>query len=237
MAKSKSATSILKNLVSFFLSLFGYKRRKTRRVGSFGRPKYESKEARAFEKAPVRFTNTPKTSVILPLTKSVMDYYKFSAGEKYVLPAATLATSLIYDLYSASLADVFAATINEEQSVKIIKEDLSRLLETYGGMDIVYCGYNHAPPYRIKMRVLPRGYNCGLTNEQVGMPLRMFLLWYKGGLDIPANILQEWSGIPFGHFEDAYQSALEIFRCWLHEHDRMQLLTGRRYKNERQNAR
>lgn len=229
MAKSKNAKSSLRGIASFFLNLFRSARRRSKRVGSFGRSQYESKEARVFAKAPLRFTNTPKTSVILPLTKSVMDYYKYSEGEKYVLPAATLATSLIYDLYSASLADIFVATINEEWSVEVIKEDLSRLFELYGGMDIVYCGYSQVPPHGIEASVSPRGHNCSLTEEHVGMPSRMFLLCYKGGLDIPANILQEWSGIPFAHFEDAYQSILAIFRAWLQEHDRLQLLTGRRY--------
>lgn len=57
-------------------------------------------------------------------------------------------------------------------------------------------------------------------------------VWYKGGVSIPNDILQEWSGIPADKLEDAYQSILQIFKDDLKSNGRWDMLTNSTKKFE-----
>ena len=44
------------------------------------------------------------------------------------------------------------------------------------------------------------------------MPVRMFLIWAKGGAAIPAGVMQEWSGIPRSKMMEVYNELIDELR-------------------------
>ena len=202
----KKAKSIFEKVRKIYIRL------KTRKlVGNFRYRKYWSDEAKEFmdNRELFSFIEGDGSSLGSAFVKDVREYYSYF-GE-YDLQAIALALALLRDVYSPEVLplEICEEIFGRERTAELMGKELFDLLCEFGGKDIVY---------HEKKRKVPKGIrNCCtlnreffLTKKRVGMPVRMFLIWEKGGY--PAPYMPEWSGIPQRKNPAAYNALIKEFR-------------------------
>ena len=209
------------------------KRKERKRIGNYRRERYYSKKAKDFIRRPFIYSSIPRTEKVLIIAYGVLDFYKYY-GKRYLLQAVEVALSLWSDILQLDLVASMSPELLEDYDVPAVNACFNDLLLKYGHLDVVY----HKRKYRklkhaaCKAASSKAGDHFYLTEQRIGMPVRMFLVWYKGGVSIPNDILQEWSGIPADKLEDAYQSILQIFKDDLKSNGRWDMLTNSTKKFE-----
>lgn len=202
-------------LLTWFSSLLERRKekKKRKRIGNYRRQKTYSKKAKDFIQRPFVYSSIPKTEKALIVAYGVLEYYKYY-GKRYLLQAVEVAMSLWSDILQLDLVASMSPESLKGYNIPAVNACFNELLLKYGHLDIVF----HKHKYRklkyvsCKATSSKAGDHFYLTEQKIGMPVRMFLAWYKGGVSIPNDILQEWSGIPADKLEDAYQCILQIFR-------------------------
>ena len=203
-----SAKGILKKIREIYVKLAARKL-----VGNFRYRKFWSDKASAFmrDRELFSFVENTDDSLGSAFVRDVREYYNYY-GE-YDLQAINLALSLLRDIYSPEVlpVELCEEVFGRKRTAELIGEELFELLCKFGGMDIVYHDDKHKVPKWIK--------NCChlnrklyLTNNRVGMPVRMFLIWAKGGVTLPPDIMEEWSGIPRYGVRETYNAIIGEFR-------------------------
>lgn len=209
------------------------KRKERKRIGNYRRERYYSKKAKDFIRRPFIYSSIPRTEKVLIIAYGVLDFYKYY-GKRYLLQAVEVALSLWSDILQLDLVASMSPELLEDYNIPAVNACFNDLLLKYGHLDVVY----HKRKYRrlkhvsCKAASSKAGDHFYLTEQRIGMPVRMFLVWYKGGVSISNDILQEWSGIPADKLEDAYQCILQIFRDDLKATGRWDMLTNSTKKFE-----
>ena len=183
-----SAKGILKKIREIYVKLAARKL-----VGNFRYRKFWSDKASAFmrDRELFSFVENTDDSLGSAFVRDVREYYNL---ENLWQPV-----------------ELCEEVFGRKRTAELIGEELFELLCKFGGMDIVYHDDKHKVPKWIK--------NCChlnrklyLTNNRVGMPVRMFLIWAKGGVTLPPEIMTEWSGIPRCRVQETYDELVEEFR-------------------------
>lgn len=203
-----SAKGILKKIREVYVKIATRKL-----VGNFRYRKFWSDKASAFMRNRELFSFVENTDDSLgsAFVRDVREYYNYYG--KYDLQAINLALSLLKDVYSPEVLpiELCEEIFGRKRTAELMGEELFELLCRFGGMDIVYHDSKHKTPRGIKNYCsLSRRFY--LTNRRVGMPVRMFLVWAKGGVTLPPEIMTEWSGIPRYRIQEAYDEIIEEFR-------------------------
>lgn len=203
-----SAKGILKKIREIYVKIATRKL-----VGNFRYRKFWSDKSSSFmeNRALFTFIDDADDSLGSTFVRDVREYYSYYG--KYDLQAINLALSLLRDIYSPEVlpVELCEEVFGRKRTAELIGEELFELLCEFGSMDIVYHDSKHKVPKRIK--------NCChlnrklyLTNNRVGMPVRMFLIWAKGGVALPPDIMEEWSGIPRYGVRETYNAIIGEFR-------------------------
>ncbi len=102
-----------------------------------------------------------------------------------------------------------------DQEIQKYRDAFASLLSRFGGMNLVYVDGNDEEASLFdftKTLVMHDGHFLVYTDLKAGMPIREFLLWYKGK-DYPQDLLlEEWSNIPIDQMNAAYEGIIELFR-------------------------
>lgn len=210
----KKAKGILKKIRKVYVRI------KTRKlVGNFRYEKYWSDEAKNFmeNREIFSFIEDNSDSLSAAFVKDVREYYSYY-GE-YDLQAIALAISLLQDVYSPDVLplEICEEIFGKKRTAELMGKELFDLLCKFGGKDIVY--------HDDKQKKVPKGVRscCHLnrrfflTKRRVGMPVRMFLIWAKGGVTIPPGIMEELSGIPRRKISEAYSMLIKEFQYVIKE--------------------
>lgn len=203
----KKARSIFKKVRKIYIRL------KTRKlVGNFRYRKYWSDEAKEFmdNRELFSFIEGDDDSLGSAFVKDVRKYY--SHYGEYDLQAVALALSLIRDIYSPEVLplEICEEVFGRKRTAKLIGKELFDLLCKFGGKDIVYHDKQKKIPKGIR-KYCSLSRNFFLAKKRAGMPVRMFLIWAKGGVVVPPEIMKEWSGIPQHETAEAYNALIKEF--------------------------
>lgn len=231
--KRKAKIPMLQKVKRFFAKLFKKKDSKTK-VTSGGNYRNRGKWSQAAR----TLTKQPRTWLIEPLAEWAFDYVRgvmdvyATYSKLYQLQAANLGRSLIRDVYTPDVLPLLACgkVLNDYEFNKLMNDELFQLLYRYGGRDLVFFRYNTKTPPRNVLNdseLTPLGQDIYMTSQRYSMKIRDFLLWYKGGVEVPSAVLTEWSGIPEDHFAAAYHGLINFFRNVLINEHREQLATGK----------
>lgn len=225
----KKIANVLLGLIAWISYYFG-KRKKKKTIGNFHRKYKYTKKQWNFYKKSFAFERSADTDRVLPLVYGVLDYYKY-LGRKFIAPATNVALHLLNDIYKPTVLTESArkSLLNDETSRKTINRYFNDLLCKYGHLDIVYRERDYEVLKGAEPDVIPssdEGNHFYLTSERVGITVAKFLAYYKGGIKVPADVLEKWSGIPRDRFEDAYLAILQIFKDELEQDNRWVLLFG-----------
>lgn len=220
----KKAKSMLKRIGELFKGVSQRREGRIKVVGNYRNRRKWSQQAKEFAEQPRVWLADPLTEKAFFFADGVVEYYKSYSG-KYQLQAANLALSLIRDIYTPDVLPVIPCgrMLSDRESIKLMNDELFELLCQYGGMDFVFREKGKSVSRKVT-RDVGLGVNFFLTKKRYGIPVRMFLLWYKGEVEIPSEVLTEWSGIPERYFRIAYRELVHYFRQILKQKHREQIL-------------
>ena len=217
----------------FFAKIFKKKdtRKQVTGSGNYRNRGKWSREAKALTRQPRTWLIEPLAEWAFDYVRGVMDVY-VTYSRSFQLQAANLGRSLIRDVYTPDVLPLLACgrVLNDYEINKLMNEELFQLLCRYGGRDLVFFKYNTKTPPRNVLsdsELIPLGQDIYMTSQRYSMRIRDFLLWYKGGVEVPSAVLTEWSGIPEDHFAIAYHGLVNFFRNMLMNEHREQLATGK----------
>lgn len=224
MKKKKAKLS--QRISKFFAKIFKRKRKKT--TGNYRYRSRWSSVARSLVKRPRVWLSEPLAQKAFYYVHGVMDIY-VAYSEVFQLQAANLGRALMRDIYTPEVLPYLSCgrLLNDSESIELMNEELFDLLNRYGGGDLLYdSGADISSDDLKNDHVIPLGQNIYLVPWRNGMAVRDFLLWYKGGVEIPSAVLTEWSDLPESHFVVAYRGLVDFLRNTLINEHREQLATN-----------
>lgn len=200
------AKSILKKIRE------AHKRFRTRHLaGNFRRRKYWSDNAKNFmdNRQLFSFIDNGDETLASTFVRDVREYYSHYGA--YDLQAVNVALSLLRDVYSPDVLPVKVCKkiFTDKETAALMSAELFGLLCEYGSMDIVYRENTRRLKVKNSCRLNNRLF---LTRDHIGMPVRMFLIWTKGGEKVPSEILKEWSGVPRSRVTEVYNELIDELR-------------------------
>lgn len=203
-----SAKSIFKKIRGIYVKIATRKL-----VGNFRHEKYWSDEVREFmeNRESFSFVGGDDDSIGSIYVGGVRNYFIHFGNHD--LQAVNLALSLLKDIYALEVLPMghCEEIFGRKETAEFVGKELFGLLCKFGGMDIVYHDAKHRVPKGIRNRCqLNR--RLYLTDKPVGMPVGMFLIWAKGGVPLPPEIMAEWSGIPKYKVADVYSALIKEFK-------------------------
>ena len=131
-------------------------------------------------------------------------------------------TKVIEDLWEIAIQpQVIKEYIFSDEVYPEYEKEFEQLMSKYGSKNLLYIGPNMKIDFSqvdindFEVIDADSEHQLFLTSERIGMPLKEFLLWYKGLEDPKPSVLVEWSGITRNRLHWVYSRVISIFKYYL----------------------
>ena len=184
------------------------KRESTLKIGGSWR-NYEAWSAPAKEVYNSRrVLSEPEIPINKALTEPVVRLYGHINGFRSI----RLANNMFNDIYEPTMhpKHIMDEMMHNDESAAIYGNDIADLISIYGDYGVVYAEEGFEGVLPEESFILHGGF--AFLVPEVGMPLKEFLLWYRGTTNIHPGIVPEWSGIPHSKIRQVYSALLVFFR-------------------------
>ena len=138
-------------------------------------------------------------------------------SEAYPSRLVKLTETLVEDLWQLNIFPfpIGDSLMRNETACELFGKTVASLIEDFGDFSIVYV------EEELDKKLLPEtqlvGDNVYLVNLRVGMPVRDFLIWFKGAESVPRAVISEWTAIPLNQLDYVYNQLLSFLRTKLTE--------------------
>lgn len=146
----------------------------------------------------------------LAIQNEMSKYFSSGVSSRWL---ADLGFKLIQDIYRLGVLPypLGDSLVKSNSMLRAFGTDLGEIMENFGDYGILFSdsrqpfeGWMYKDAIQVESDLL-------LTPRRIGMPVKHFLLWYKG-CNAKRDVMREWTGIPIGQQQYVYEHLLELFR-------------------------
>ena len=157
-----------------------------------------------------------------PINQSIADPVRKLYGITHQYLAIRMANNLFDDIYEPALHPSHIADNMKKDpaATKIYGRDIARVISEFGGYGVIYADNSLDSALPEESYIMKGGF--AFLVPESGMPLKDFLLWYKGPTSsVHPDVMPEWSGVPREELLNVYEALLIFLRNEIkHEYPR-----------------